>query len=63
MLYYEDILFSLYEIKEYAELMNTLPQESGRMAILLTAIGPIAIAYPFFQKYFVKGLTVGAVKG
>ncbi len=48
---------------EYAELMNTLPQESGRMAILLTAIGPIAIAYPFFQKYFVKGLTVGAVKG
>lgn len=48
---------------EYAELMNSLPQESGRMAILLTAIGPIAIAYPFFQKYFIKGLTVGAVKG
>ena len=48
---------------EYMELMNSLPQESGRMAILLTAIGPIAIAYPFFQKYFVKGLTVGAVKG
>lgn len=48
---------------EYAELMKSLPQESGRMAILLTAIGPIAIAYPFFQKYFIKGLTVGAVKG
>ena len=48
---------------EYAEMMNTLPQESGRMAILLTALGPIMIAYPFFQKYFVKGMTVGAVKG
>ena len=47
---------------EYMELMNSLPQESGRMAILLTAIGPIAIAYPFFQKYFVKGITVGSIK-
>lgn len=48
---------------EYAELSQNMPQESGRMAILLTALGPIMIAYPFFQKYFVKGLTVGAVKG
>ena len=48
---------------EYKALMESLPQESGRMAILLTALGPIMIAYPFFQKYFVKGLTVGAVKG
>ncbi|MBQ7840182.1 MAG: carbohydrate ABC transporter permease [Lachnospiraceae bacterium] len=48
---------------EYAEMMKTLPQESGRMAILLTALGPIMIAYPFFQKYFVKGMTMGAVKG
>lgn len=49
--------------EEYAELSRNMPQESGRMAILLTALGPIMIAYPFFQKYFVKGLTVGAVKG
>ena len=48
---------------EYAELSQNMPQDSGRMAILLTALGPIMIAYPFFQKYFVKGLTVGAVKG
>jgi len=48
---------------EYAELSQNLPQESGRMAILLATLGPIMIAYPFFQKYFVKGLTVGAVKG
>lgn len=49
--------------QEYAELSQNMPQESGRMAILLAALGPIMIAYPFFQKYFVKGLTVGAVKG
>lgn len=48
---------------EYVELMKSVPEESGRMAVLLTALGPIMIAYPFFQKYFVQGLTVGAVKG
>jgi hypothetical protein len=29
----------------------------------VVTVGPIIMAYPFFQKYFVKGLTVGAVKG
>ena len=33
------------------------------MAMLFTVLGPIMIAYPFFQKYFIKGLTLGAVKG
>jgi len=46
-----------------AELTKNMPQDSGRMAIMLTVIGPIMIAYPFFQKYFVKGITMGAVKG
>jgi len=39
------------------------PSESVRMAMVIIGIGPIVFAYPFFQKYFVKGLTVGAVKG
>lgn len=47
---------------EYAEAVSKMPQESARMAILLAVLGPIMIAYPFFQKYFVSGLTVGAVK-
>jgi len=34
-----------------------------RMAMAVVGIGPIVLAYPFFQKYFIKGLTVGAVKG
>ncbi|MCR2803822.1 carbohydrate ABC transporter permease [Paenibacillus soyae] len=40
-----------------------LPSETFRMAIAVVGIVPILIAYPFFQKYFVKGLTIGAVKG
>ena len=40
-----------------------MPSESVRMAIATVIVVPIACAYPFFQKYFISGLTVGAVKG
>ncbi len=40
-----------------------LPKETFRMAIAVVGIVPILLAYPFFQKYFVKGLMIGAVKG
>ena len=40
-----------------------LPTESVKMAMALIATGPVVLFYPFAQKYFVKGLTVGAVKG
>lgn len=43
--------------------LAALPQETSRMAMAIIAIGPIIFAYPFFQKYFIKGLTIGAVKG
>lgn len=42
---------------------SRLPAESARMAIVMVVVVPIAMSYPFFQKYFVSGLTVGAVKG
>jgi putative aldouronate transport system permease protein len=42
---------------------NLMPQEGARMAIAIVIIAPIACAYPFFQKYFISGLTIGAVKG
>lgn len=40
-----------------------LPSETLRMAMAIIGVGPIVFAYPFFQKYFIKGLTIGAVKG
>lgn len=48
---------------EYAEMAKNTPTDSGRMALTVLVVAPILCAYPFFQKYFVKGLTVGGVKG
>lgn len=39
-----------------------IPRDTVRMAIVVISTLPIILAYPFFQKYFVSGLTVGAVK-
>lgn len=39
------------------------PTLTLRMALAVIGIGPIVLAYPFFQKYFVKGLTIGSIKG
>ncbi|HBI74341.1 MAG TPA: sugar ABC transporter permease [Lachnospiraceae bacterium] len=47
-------------LQQYKSMM---PTESVRMAIAVVIVLPIACAYPFFQKYFVTGLTIGAVKG
>lgn len=43
-------------------LMQTLPRETSRMAMVILVTGPVVLAYPFFQKYFIQGLTIGAVK-
>lgn len=47
---------------QYAGGVASIPQEATRMAMVVISILPIAINYPFFQKYFVKGLTIGGVK-
>jgi putative aldouronate transport system permease protein len=43
--------------------VTDLPSNTLKMASAVVATGPILLAYPFVQKYFVSGLTVGAVKG
>ncbi|MCD9020632.1 carbohydrate ABC transporter permease [Cohnella sp. NL03-T5] len=40
-----------------------LPQQTVKLALTVVATGPIVLAYPFVQKYFVSGLTIGSVKG
>ncbi|MDU0202171.1 carbohydrate ABC transporter permease [Paenibacillus sp. MAH-36] len=44
-------------------IQKTLPSETAKMAMAVIGIGPIILVYPFLQKYLVKGLTVGSVKG
>ena len=39
-----------------------MPRESTRMAMIVMSVLPIALSYPFFQKYFIRGLTIGGVK-
>lgn len=71
---YRPLQFHLYNvINKVASLKNSvagsnvvltdLPGETLKMATAVIATGPIILLYPFVQKYFVAGLTVGAVKG
>ena len=71
---YRPLQFHLYNvINKVASLKNSvagsnvvisdLPGETLKMATAVVATGPIILLYPFVQKYFVAGLTVGAVKG
>jgi putative aldouronate transport system permease protein len=46
-----------------SSLMTNMPTETVRMAMAIIGVGPIILAYPFFQRYFIEGLTIGAVKG
>jgi putative aldouronate transport system permease protein len=43
--------------------LTNIPSESVRMAIVVVVVLPITLAYPYFQKYFISGLTIGSVKG
>ncbi|MDR2629624.1 MAG: carbohydrate ABC transporter permease [Spirochaetaceae bacterium] len=42
--------------------LGDLPGETARMALCVLAAGPMLFIFPFFQKYFVRGLTMGAIK-
>jgi len=44
------------------EILRRLPSRTAQMAMCILSIGPIVLAYPFFQKYFVKGITIGSLK-
>ena len=71
---YQPLQLFLYKVVNMAQFLNTsaamlnippqnLPGDDLKMAVAVVATGPIIIVYPFVQKYFIKGLTIGAVKG
>lgn len=73
---YYSLQFTIYTtlnnirfLLENADKMNALvniselPSQTFRMAMAVVTVGPIILAYPFFQRYFIKGLTIGAIKG
>jgi len=43
--------------------VESLPTQSLKLAMAVVATGPIILVYPFVQKYFIKGVTIGSVKG
>ena len=55
----QDSSMNLSGISETVE----IPTETVRMAMAVVVAGPALVVFPFFQKYFVKGAMVGAVKG
>lgn len=61
----EDINFIQTNISssQAGEALQQMPSDSVKMAIAVIGVLPILLAYPFFQKYFVKGIMIGAVKG
>lgn len=62
---FDSIEFAKANVGASGGLLNLadLPDDSIRMAICVLVAGPMLCIFPFFQKYFVKGVAVGAVKG
>ncbi|MFC5405689.1 carbohydrate ABC transporter permease [Cohnella soli] len=48
---------------QVGELLAKMPTETVRMALAIVGVAPLLVAYPFFQKYYISGITSGAVKG
>jgi ABC-type glycerol-3-phosphate transport system permease component len=62
------MLFKIQSQMEIIQLSGSIgsaqvPSQTFQIATLFVTIGPIILVYPFVQKYFVKGIMVGAVKG
>lgn len=64
------VQYLLFKIQNEMALLDSIegsstipPSESFKMATVVITIGPVVLFYPYLQRYFVKGITVGAVKG
>ncbi|NQX67190.1 carbohydrate ABC transporter permease [Paenibacillus alba] len=71
---YVSLQLLLYRIMSNIDFLNSalsigntstilLPSQSARFALAVVAAGPMLFIFPFFQRFFVKGITVGSIKG
>lgn len=71
---YRPLQYNLYEVINKVQMLQNsvagsqvilqnMPTETLKMATAVVSTGPIIFVYPFVQKYFISGITVGAVKG
>ncbi|MBQ3763049.1 MAG: carbohydrate ABC transporter permease [Clostridia bacterium] len=54
---------SLASSPDGMQMLKNMPSEQTRMAIVVLTTLPVLFAYPFFQRYFIRGMTIGSVKG
>ncbi|MDR1532247.1 MAG: carbohydrate ABC transporter permease [Clostridiales bacterium] len=63
----QEMLNSIENLRIVAEksgiVVPVLPTEAMKMAMTIVVTGPIIFVYPFIQRFFIKGLTIGSVKG
>ncbi|GGA02310.1 sugar ABC transporter permease [Paenibacillus marchantiophytorum] len=57
------IAFANSSVASQGSVVMDTPKESFKLAMTVIATGPIILLYPFVQKYFIQGITIGAVKG
>jgi putative aldouronate transport system permease protein len=60
---YKRLIASGLSVSSEAISAITIPTETLKMALTVVVTGPIILLYPIIQKYYVKGITLGAVKG
>ena len=65
--YLYDMVNSTLAMRQMAQNVNIntadLPTQTVKLAMAVVATGPVLLFYPFVQRYFVKGITIGAIKG
>nr|WP_261306492.1 carbohydrate ABC transporter permease [Paenibacillus andongensis] len=57
------IAFANSSVASQGSVVMDTPKESFKLAMTVIATGPIVLLYPFVQKYFIQGITIGSVKG
>ena len=57
------IQYQLEMMRRMGIIMGTMPTQTFRLATMFVTIGPIIVVYPFVQRFFIKGIMIGAIKG